>query len=357
LLLKLIEKNPDIKVAFSISGVTIDQLQENAPEVLKSFRRLAETGSVDFLTETYYHSLACMVPGSEFELQVLKHQRKILEHFGLMSKVFRNTELIHSDDIGARIKALGFKGAIVDGVDRMLGARNPNHVFDHSGLNGLKLLLRNYRLSDDISFRFSQAAAPLTANRYISWLESMAPDENIINLAMDYETFGEHQKRETGIFSFLETLLTELSHKKNFRFMTPSEAVDEIAAKDELAIPGYISWADDERDMSAWLGNDMQRDAFDSVARLEADVKALHSKSFLRTWRCLQTSDHFYYMSTKKGNDGAVHAHFSPYASPYEAFINYMNVLTDFGMKVKIQKSVTTVPRGLVIPAEVAVPM
>ena len=339
ILLKLIKKYPHIKIAFSISGITIDQLEEYAPEVLSSFRSLAETGSVDFLTETYYHSLACMIPGNEFEFQALKHKNKIARHFGIRSSVFRNTELIYSDQTGERIKDLGFKGVIIDGVDRVLRTQSPHHVFEHPEIGNLKILLRNYRLSDDISFRFSQKAAPLTAEQYMEWLYSIPPREKVINLAMDYETFGEHQKKETGIFVFLENLLTGLSQTKNFRFMTPSEAVEQIPANHKLIIPGFISWADEERDLSAWLGNEMQRDAFDSLIKLEEDIKSLHDKALLNEWRTLQTSDHFYYMSTKKGNDGGVHAYFSPYPSPYEAFINYMNVLTDLTLRVKIHKS------------------
>jgi alpha-amylase len=359
LLLELIKNNPNIKVAFSISGVTIDQMEEYAPEVLHSFRALAETGSVEFLTETYYHSLACMIPGNEFELQLAKHQKKILTHFGVVSDVFRNTELIYSDSIGTRINQLGFKGAFIDGIDRILGQRTPHQVYNHPGVDGLKLLLRDYRLSDDISFRFSQPSGILTAERYMQWLESIPSHEKVINLAMDYETFGEHQKKESGIFQFLETLFTSLATNNQFRFITPSEAVEQIPAADDLAIPGFISWADEERDVTAWLGNDMQRDAFDSLLKLEPEVKNLLDRSILRLWRTLQTSDHFYYMSTKKGSDGEVHAYFSPYQSPYEAFINYMNVLTDFALQIKIRKSAAAAlkerPAERDIPAEVSV--
>lgn len=342
LLLELIKSNPNIKVAFSISGVTIDQLEEYAPEVLRSFRALAQTGSVEFLTETYYHSLACMIPGNEFELQVAKHQRKILEHFGVVSNVFRNTELIYSDSIGARINQLGFKGVFIDGIDHVLGSRTPHQLYKHAVAGDLKLLLRNYRLSDDISFRFAQPSATLTAAQYMRWLQAIPIDENVINLAMDYETFGEHQKKETGIFEFLRTLFTALAHDTDFQFISPSEAVRKMPAKETLSIPGFISWADQERNVSAWLGNDMQRDAFDCMIKLESDIKNLLDRTMLMQWRILQTSDHFYYMSTKQGSDGEVHAYFSPFQSPYEAFINYMNVLTDLGLRIKSRKSTTT---------------
>ncbi|HET9485897.1 MAG TPA: glycoside hydrolase family 57 protein [Chryseosolibacter sp.] len=350
LLLKLIRKHPDIKVAFSISGITIDQLEEYAPEVLDSFRRLAETGSVEFLTETYYHSLACLLPGNEFEFQIAKHQSKILKHFGFHARVFRNTELIHSEETAARIRRLGFTGVMIDGVERVLEHRSPHHVFEHEKISGLKALLRNYRLSDDISFRFSQSHPPLTVDQYLAWLKAIPMQEGIINLGMDYETFGEHQKKETGIFSFLERLLTRLARSKDFSFTTPSRVVENTRASEKLTIPGFISWADEERDLSAWLGNEMQRDAFDSLIKLERDIKNLHNKTLLTEWRTLQTSDHFYYMSTKKGNDGGVHSYFSPYPSPYEAFINYMNVLTDFALRVKIHKSADIVEGS--IPTE-----
>ena len=343
LLLKLIRSNPKIKVAFSVSGITIDQLEEYAPEVLDSFRALAGTGSVDFLTETYYHSLACMMPGNEFELQVAKHQKKILQHFGVKSKVFRNTELIFSHDTGSRISKMGFKGALIDGVDRVLGQHSPHHVFEETGLKNLTVLMRNYRLSDEISYRFSQNSEPLTAARYLNLLNEIPEHETVINLGMDYETFGEHHKKETGILHFLEALLRGLVRQKTFRFITPSEAVDEMPPSHSVSIPGFISWADEERDVSAWLGNEMQRDAFDSLVKLEADIKLLRNKSLLKHWRSLQTSDHFYYMATKKGNDGEVHAYFSPYPSPYEAFINYMNILTDFELRIKIDKSASVI--------------
>lgn len=325
-------------MAFSVSGITIDQFQEYAPEVLDSFRALADTGSVEFLSETNFHSLACLMPGNEFELQVAKHQKKILQHFGVLPKVFRNTELIYSEETATRIHNLGFEGMIIDGVDRLLHHKNAHHVFLHP-VSGLKLLPRDYRLSDDIAFRFSQNSTPLTAGQYIGWLSEIPRDEKLITLAMDYETFGEHQKRESGIFDFMESLLKGLARNKEFRFVTPTEAVQGLPSSGELRVPGFISWADQERDLSAWLGNEMQRDAFDTLIKLEQDVKMLHDKKLLNEWRSLQTSDHFYYMSTKKGSDGGVHAYFSPYPSPYEAFINYMNVLTDFALRVKILKS------------------
>ena len=281
LLLKLLKKYPHIRVAFSISGTAIDQFETYAPEVMDSFRRLAETGAVDFLTETYYHSLACLMPGNEFELQVAKHQKKILRDFGVISKVFRNTELIYSDETGERISRLGFKGTLIDGVDHVLHGRSPHHLYATVSTDKLKLLARSYQLSDDIAFRYSQGHGALTAKQYLNWLDAIPADQNLIHLGMDYETFGEHHNGEQGIFQFLESLLGDMARKKLYRFMTPSEAIDQIQPTDKLSVPGYISWADQERDVSAWLGNEMQRDAFDSLIKLEADVKTLLDKSIL----------------------------------------------------------------------------
>lgn len=351
LLLKLIQKHHDIRITFSISGIAIDQLEQYAPEALDSFRKLAATGCVDFLTETYYHSLACLMPGNEFELQVAKHQKKILRHFGVLSKVFRNTELIYSDDTGVRIHNMGFKGVLIDGVDRMLAHQSPHHLYSHPEMAQLKLITRDYRLSDDIAFRFSRQCDTISADDYIQRLKDIPEEEDVITLGMDYETFGEHHQKERGIFAFLENLLTSLARTKQFRFMTSVETVEQIADAGRLSVPGYISWADQERDVSAWLGNEMQRDAFDSMLRMETDVKALLDRDILEQWRAFQTSDHFYYMSTKKGNDGQVHSHFSPYPSPYEAFINYMNVLTDFDLRLKMKKSAAgSKPEGEMIP-------
>jgi alpha-amylase len=339
LLLKLIKKNPEIRVSFSISGVIMDQLEQYAPEVLQSFKALAETGSVEFLSETYYHSLACMLPGKEFEIQVLKHAEKLYEHFGVRPSVFRNTELIYNDEIGKKVSRLGYVGVITDGVERVLQGRTPNHVFQHPEQEGLKILLRNYRLSDDVAFRFSAEGKTLTSEKYISWLNGLPPQEEVVTLAMDYETFGEHQRKETGIFKFFEETLTKLSKSKIFKMVTASQALIATKPQSILNVPYFISWADQERDLSAWLGNEMQRDAFDTLQALEFDVKNCNDPMLLETWRNLQTSDHLYYMSTKKGGDGTVHNYFSPYPSPYEAFINFMNVLTDFSMRVKIAKA------------------
>ena len=341
LLLKLIKANPNIKVSFSISGSTLDQFAEYTPEVLDSFKALAATGSVEFLGETYFHSLASMMSGHEFEIQALKHAELIENLFGKRPTFFRNTELIYNDEIGKRAALLGFTGIFTDGVKQVLGNnKSVYQVYEHPEESTLKILLRNYVFSDDIAFRFNQHGSPLTAEKYIAWLNEVSPLEKVINIAMDYETFGEHQKKETGIFDFMKKFLTTVAKSKTLRFCTPSEAIKNIKSHSKLSVRKTVSWADQERDISAWLGNDMQRDAFESLKKLERDVKQLNDAAITKQWRLLQTSDHFYYMSTKKGSDGSVHNYFSHYPSPYEAFINYMNVLTHFTVTVNSHKAV-----------------
>lgn len=344
LLLKLMERHPNISITFSISGIAIDQLEQYAPEALEGFRKLARTGRVDFLTETYFHSLSCLMPGNEFELQVAKHQKKILRHFGILSKVFRNTELIYSDDTGARIHGMGFRGVFIDGVDRALGSQSAHRLYTHPAFPELKLIPRDHRLSDAIAFRFSRDHNTMTPEQYLKRLIDVPHEDDLITIGMDYETFGEHHQKESGIFLFLEKLLVALAQQKQLRLITASHAIEDIADAGALSAPGFISWADEERDVSAWLGNEMQRDAFDSLLKIETEVKALLDRDLLEQWRLLHSSDHFYYMSTKSGSDGSVHSYFSPYPSPYEAFINYMNVLTDFGLKLKMKKSMATSP-------------
>ncbi len=333
LLLKLIKRHPEFKVAFSISGTTLDQFEEYTPEVLLSFRDLAATGSVEFLSETYYHSLACIIPGDEFEVQVLKHSNKINKYFGVQPAVFRNTGLIYNNDIGCRVSSLGFNGIISDGIERILCSRSPHHIYSHPDHEETKILLRNYRLSDDIASR-SQGSS---VDQCVWRLNSIPENEPVVTLALDYETFGEHQKRETGIFKFLEDLLSTLATDGNYSMMTPSEAIESIDHHSQLFVPNFISWADHEHDLSAWLGNEMQRDALNSLKKLQENIKRINDPEFLHTWRHLQTSDHFYYMCTKKENDGYIHSYFSPYCSPFEAFINYINVLSDFELKIKNQ--------------------
>jgi alpha-amylase len=334
LLLKLIKKHPQIRITFSISGLALDQFHEVTPEVLDSFRALGETGCVEFLGETQYHSLASLIPGNEFESQVIEHSAKLKAYLGLRPTVFRNTELIYSNDIASRASALGFNGIFCDGIEQVLGSRSPHHLYAHPK-DHIRILLRNYRLSDDIAFRFEHNETALTVDKYMSWLRAIPNDQSLVNIAMDYETFGEHQKKETGIFTFLENLLIQLAKEKSICMMTPSEVIASEKCHDSLSVPGLVSWADRERDVSAWLGNAIQQDAFDTLLSLEPMIVKINDPLLLKCWRMLQTSDHFYYMSTKKGDDGVVHSYFSPYPSPYEAFINYMNVLSDLTLKLK----------------------
>jgi alpha-amylase len=349
LLLKLINRFPEIRITFSFSGLAMEQMENYSPEVVETFRMLAATGAVEILSETYYHSLSFLAGRNEFVSQINQHDEKVQAMFGVRPTVFRNTELIYSDDIGRTVRELGFKGALMDGAEKTIGRLSPHHLYQHPDGNGLMLLLRNYRLSDDIAFRFSQRSWsewPLSAKKFVRWLENIPEKNPIVNLGMDYETFGEHQKKQSGIFNFLEQMLTGIALRKKFKMVTPSEAIEILKPEGNLSVPKVASWADQERDLSAWLGNDMQQDAFETLYQLEKMIKRAHDPALLETWRSLQTSDHFYYMSTKKGNDGAVHNHFSPYSSPYEAFMNYMNLLTDFSMKVKASEKRETSDLG-----------
>ena len=339
LLLQLIKKYPQIKVTFSLSGVVIEQLETYAPEALESFRQLAATGSVEFLSETYYHSLASLIHTDEFEVQVLQHAEKMYEVFGVRPTVFRNTELIYSDEIGKRVAMMGFQGIFTEGHEHLLGDASPHNLYCHPEHEQLKIFLRNYRLSDDIAFRFTQGDSRLKTDQYMEWLNAMPAAEQLVNLAMDYETFGEHQKAETGIFTFLEELLTSLANSKKFEMVVPSQAVARLEGRKPLSVATHLSWGDMERDLSAWLGNEMQKDAFNSIMKLESEVKSLPEKTLLEHWRYLQTSDHFYYMSVKTDTNGSIHSYFSPFPSSYEAFISFMNVVTHLTHNIQSEKS------------------
>lgn len=337
-LLELIKEHGDqFKVSFSISGTALDQFERYAPEVLESFRKLANTGCVEFLAETYSHSLSALKSKAEFVKQVNEHVQRIEKLFGVRPTVFRNTELIYSNQIGHYVDEMGFKGMLTEGADRILGWKSPNYVYHHADQTNLKLLLKNFRLSDDIAFRFSQQSWgewPLTADKFVYWLNAIPEDMQLINLFMDYETFGEHQWEETGIFNFLKALPRKLFSASPFKFITPSEAISMLEPVASLDVPHPISWADEERDLSAWLGNDLQDDAFDSLYRLEKNMETCSDTKLLTDWKYLQTSDHFYYMCTKYFADGDVHKYFNHYDSPYDAFVNYMNVLSDFEIRV-----------------------
>ncbi|MBN2374954.1 MAG: glycoside hydrolase family 57 protein [Sedimentisphaerales bacterium] len=339
LILKLIERfKGKFKVSYSVTGVLLDQLEAYAPEVLSTFHALAQTGCVEFLSETYYHSLSFLYSRGEFTEQVQMHQRRIEELFGQKPKVFRNTELIYSNDVSYAVKEMGFEGTICEGADHLLGYRSPNYVYRPPGVDGIKLLLKNYRLSDDIAFRFSNrdwAEWPLTAPKFAQWVSDVNGNGYTVNLFMDYETLGEHQWEDTGIFNFLEHLPEEVLRHPDNDFKTPSEVIDSYEAVGEMDVPHMISWADTERDLSAWLGNAMQSNALYELYRLEQQVKSTGDSQIISDWRKLQTSDHFYYMCTKWFADGDVHKYFNPYDSPYDSYINFMNVLDNLRLRCK----------------------
>ena len=326
------------KIAYSISGSAIEQFEQYAPEVLDSFKALAATGCVEFLAETYTHSLASLVSKDEFKKQVELHSKAIEKHFGKKPKCFRNTELIYSDEIGEMVYKLGFKGMLTEGAKHILGWKSPNYVYSNANNPKLKVLLRNFTLSDDIAFRFSDKGWnewPLDTNKFTSWVADQASKDEIINLFMDYETFGEHQSAASGIFDFMRALPEALLNKANVEFVTPSEAIKKHDAVSPINVPFSISWADEERDTSAWLGNELQNEAFSKLYDLSDRVLALQDDKITKDYMKLQESDHFYYMCTKFFSDGAVHTYFNPYDTPYEAFINYMNVLSDLIIRIE----------------------
>jgi alpha-amylase len=319
------------RVAYSLSGVVIEQMREFAPEVLHSFQQLAATGCVEFLGETYYHSLAALADEHEFRHQVREHSELMQSLFGMQPLVFRNTELIYNDRIGEIAADMGFKAAVAEGADDVLGWRSPNFVYAHPSAP-LSLLLKHYRLSDDVAFRFSNRdwpEFPLTADKFARWLHAANGNGEVVNLFMDYETFGEHQWESTGIFAFLHELPAAVLADPAWGFCTPSEAIERHAPVSHMPFKRTVSWADTERDTTAWLGNEMQREAFKRLYSLGEPLLERNNPAAMALWRRLQTSDHFYYMCTKWFADGDVHSYFSPYESPYDAFINYMNVLEE----------------------------
>ncbi len=331
------EYGSKFKISYSISGTALDQFEKYTPDVIESFRRLADTGCVEFLAETYTHSLAALKSKEEFVTQVNAQKQKIESLFGVSPKTFRNTELIYSDTIGEMVAEMGFNTMLTEGAKHILGWKSPNFMYCNAINPKLKLLLKNFQLSDDIAFRFSQQSWeswPLTSEKFVNWINEIDQQQQVINLFMDYETFGEHQWKETGIFDFMRALPARVFSHSNFSFNTPSELTAALQPISAIHVPHPISWADEERDLTAWLGNDLQDEAFDAIYAIEHKVKATNNFDLIAEWRYLQTSDHFYYMCTKWFSDGDVHKYFNPYGSPYEAFINYMNVLSDFTIKV-----------------------
>lgn len=335
LLQQIEEQKGAFKVAFSITGTALEQFDRYCPEVLDSFKKLAATGCVEFLSETYYHSLSSLASESEFKHQVAKHKEAIEKYFGVTPTTFRNTELIYSDSIANMVGDLGFKTILTEGAKHVLGWQSPNYLYKATTKKNQKLLLRNSGLSDDIAFRFSNKGWenwPLTTDKFVSWLKS--GDGEIVNLFMDYETFGEHQAASTGIFDFMKYLPAAVLADGEFEFVTPARAARKHKPVAPLCIPDAISWADEERDTSAWLGNELQNEAFNKLYSLSEKLAILNDAELWSDFGHLQESDHFYYMCTKYFSDGAVHKYFNPYDTPFEAFINYMNVLSDFMLRV-----------------------
>ena len=339
-LLRMIEESKGkFRCAISITGVALEQCEQYVPQFVDLLKKLADTGSVEFLSETYAHSLSSLADPEEFTAQVKAHDDKLFQLFGVKPKVLRNTELIYFDDIAPQILAMGYKGVITEGAKHILGWKSPNYVYSAASAPKLKILLKNDKLSDDITFRFSDhewSEYPLTADRYMDWIASTPEEEQVINLFMNLETFGQMQGRETGIFQFLEAL-PRFAAERGISFITPSDVVAKIKATAPLSVPYPMSWADEARDTSAWLGNKLQKEAFDKLYSVAERVRLCDDRRLKQDWLYLQASDHFFYMSTKHRADGQVHSLFSPYETPFQAFTNYMNVLSDFIVRVEEQ--------------------
>jgi len=354
MLLDLIAKHGnDFKVAFSISGMALEQFELYAPEVLESFKQLAKTGNVEFLAETYVHSLASLKSKTEFFNQVKKHEQRIQELFGVKPKAFRNTELIYNDEIGNYVFELGYNTIVTEGPKHILGWKSPNLLYCSAANPKVKLLMRNFQLSDDIAFRFSVqewSQWPLTAEKYAQWLNNLDPKTEVVNLFMDYETFGQNQSKKSGIFDFMKALPQAILKKTHFKFQTPTELSAALQPASPLHIPYSISWADEERDMTAWLGNEMQNEAVNKLYSLEPWINKCNDPDLISNWEKLQISDHFYYMSTKWFSEGVVKTRVNPYNSPYDAFINYMNVLVDFEIRVRSHCENAPVPAEELAP-------
>jgi len=336
-ILKLIQRTEGMfRVAFSVTGTAIEQMQLYAPDALESFRALAQTGAVEFLAETSHHSLASLHDEAEFVAQIEGHSAHIEREFGLAPRVFRNTELLYSDAIGALVERLGFKAILAEGSDDVLGWRSSQAPF-RAARTALPLLLRNYRLSDDIAFRFPFAdgpGTPLTPESFVRRLQSLPADSDTAGVFLDYETFGEHLEESTSVFSFLQGVPEAVLGLSAWDFKTPSELAARALRREELPVPVVSSWADESRDASTWMGNDLQRSALARIYEFGDRIRASGDKELLETWRKLQTSDHFYYMSTKGGTDGGVHSYFRPFDTPYEAFMAYMNVVRDLSARL-----------------------
>ncbi|MGQ9780706.1 MAG: glycoside hydrolase family 57 protein [Nitrososphaeria archaeon] len=327
------------KLSLGMSGMFLYQAALYEPQIVEKLKALVATGSVELLGSTYYHSLASLssLGLNEFAAQVKEHRELIKQLFGYEVKVFENTEFIYNNEIAKAAEALGFQGILTEGVTKLLEWRSPTYVYSSVGAENIKLLLRHYVLSDDIAFRFSLktwSEYPLEAKKYASWLSQTGGD--VILISVDIETFGEHHWADTGIFDFLKSLPKEVAKMGNLNWATPSEVIASTPASGAINVPEAktISWADVEKDCTAWIDNSMQRIAFDRLYRLEPFIKEINDAGITKLWRFLQQSDHFYYMSTKGGTPEAVHTYFSPYSSPAEAFATFDGILSDFEGKI-----------------------
>ena len=335
------------RVSYAITGTALEQFELWAPDVIELFQALGETGACEFIGETSHHALSFLFSPTEFAEQVAAHRRRIEELFGVTPQVFRNTELTYANAVAEAVAGMdaGYRAILCEGVDARLGYRSPNYVYTPPGKaeGAISLLLKNYRLSDDIAFRFSNRGWkewPLTAEKFARWVDQINGDGFLCNLFMDYETLGEHQWADTGIFEFLDALPEKIFdvNPGHNDFVTPSEAIAQHHPVGAYDVPEMTSWADTERDLSAWLGNPMQENAAAELYRLEAPVRARHAagdEHILEDWRKLTTSDHLYYMCTKYWADGDVHKYFSPYDSPYDSYINFMNVLDNVRVRAE----------------------
>ncbi len=350
ILKELLDTHPEFRFNLSFSGTVLDQFEAYAPDVLESFQALVATGRVEILADTYHHSLAFFYSVPEFERQVAQHRERIESLFGVTPRVFRNTELSYRNDLAKWCEDNGYLGIMAEGWDKYLGWRSRNFVYRPAGCSKIKVLLKNYKLSDDIAFRFGNrewSGWPLQADTYANWIHAHHGDGQTINLFMDYESFGEHQWEDTGIFNFLRALPETVMRHPDTSFKTATETVEAYDPIGEYDVPDVLTWADTDRDLTAWVGNDIQQDAIAATYRLEPAVLATNDNHLIETWRKLQTSDHFYYMCTKWSNDGDVHAYFSPYQSPYDAYIAFMNALSDLQLrvqKVAAPQDVVTLP-------------
>ncbi len=329
----------DFKCSFSISGTAIEQMQMYCPEVIDLLKELAQTGNVEFLSGPYSHSLSSLEDPEEFLREVKAHDTLLHSLFGVTPKVFANTELIYDDDIACLIASMGFHCCLTEGAKHILGWKSPNYVYGSASAPDLKLLLTNSKFAEDISNNFNNtewSEYPLTADKYMDWIAALPEEEQVVNLYLSMDTFGGFLPAGTGIFEFMKAL-PRFARERGITFATPSEVASKLKPVDMLSIPYPISDIDEARDVSAWKGNDLQREALEKLYSVAERVSLCTDRRLKEDWKYLQSSDHFYYMATKNRADGASHAAFSPYDSPFSAFTNYMNVLGDFLVRVREQ--------------------